>query len=93
MDSDTASASICLVCKLMYHISGLESASSSILKMPRELLKSSSMSFIVFVIHVLDHSNRLESVIPIGRESLTSDEEIAEMHSLIALSKVVSFSF
>ncbi|KAI3938059.1 hypothetical protein MKW98_018615 [Papaver atlanticum] len=89
MDNDTASASICLVCKLMYHISGLESASSSILKMPRELLKSSSMSFIVFVIHVLDHSNRLESVIPIGRESLTSDEEIAEMHSLIALSKVV----
>ncbi|XP_026404471.1 tetratricopeptide repeat protein SKI3-like [Papaver somniferum] len=89
MDNDTASASICLVCKLMYHVSGLESASSSILKMPRELLKSSSMSFIVFVIHVLDHSNRLESVIPIGRESLTSDEEIAEMHSLIALSKVV----
>ncbi|KAI3871326.1 hypothetical protein MKW92_033029 [Papaver armeniacum] len=89
MDNDTASVSICLVCKLMYHISGLESASSSILKMPRELLKSSSMSFIVFVIYVLDHGNRLESVIPIGRESLTSDEEIAEMHSLIALSKVV----
>ncbi|KAI3921846.1 hypothetical protein MKX01_005535 [Papaver californicum] len=89
MDNDTASASICLVCKLMYHISGLESASSSILKMPRELLKSSSISFIIFVIHVLDHSNRLESVIPISRESLTSDEEIAEMHSLIALGKVV----
>ncbi|OUZ99531.1 Tetratricopeptide repeat-containing domain [Macleaya cordata] len=89
MDHVTASASISLIFKLLYHILGIESATSSILKMPRGLLKSSNISFIISVIDVLDHSNRLESVLASSRDSLTSHEEIAEMHSLIALGKLV----
>ncbi|XP_043711389.1 LOW QUALITY PROTEIN: tetratricopeptide repeat protein SKI3-like [Telopea speciosissima] len=89
MESTAGATSISLIFKLLYHISGIESAVTSILKMPRELLQSSKISFIVSAIHALDHSGRLESTVSITRRFVTSHEEITGMHSLIALSKLV----
>ncbi|XP_042507077.1 tetratricopeptide repeat protein SKI3 [Macadamia integrifolia] len=89
MESTSGATSISLIFKLLYHISGIESAVTSILKMPRELLQSSKISFIVSAIHALDHSSRLESIVSITRRFVTSHEEITGMHSLIALSKLV----
>ncbi|KAF6160918.1 hypothetical protein GIB67_025453 [Kingdonia uniflora] len=89
IDQTTAAASISFIFKLMYWISGQESTTTSILKMPRELLKSSKISFIVSVIDALDHSNRLESVISTTRDCLTSQAEITGMHFVIALRKLL----
>ncbi|PIA27465.1 hypothetical protein AQUCO_07700023v1 [Aquilegia coerulea] len=87
MDPLTAAASISLICKLLYHISGQESTMTSILRMPKDLLKNSKISFIVSALDALDHSNQLKQVVSSTRTSLTSYEEISGMHSLIALSK------
>ncbi|KAF9626718.1 hypothetical protein IFM89_038892 [Coptis chinensis] len=87
MDWMTAAASTSLICKLLYRISGYESTMTSILKMPRELLKNSKISFIVSVLDALDYGNQLKPVVSISRDSLKSHEDISDMHSVIALSK------
>ncbi|KAL5778461.1 hypothetical protein ACOSP7_011387 [Xanthoceras sorbifolium] len=89
MESTSAAASVSFICRLLYHISGLDSAINSILKMPRALFQSSKMSFIVSAIHALDKSNKLESVVYSSRCILASPEEITEMHYLVALGKLV----
>ncbi|XP_010270637.1 PREDICTED: tetratricopeptide repeat protein SKI3 [Nelumbo nucifera] len=89
MERTSGVVSISLICKLLYHISGQVSAITSIMKMPKELLQSSKISFIVSAINALDHSKRLESLIPSTRHVLKSYEEITGMHSLIAISKLV----
>ncbi|KAK9147526.1 hypothetical protein Scep_006283 [Stephania cephalantha] len=89
MDKKAAAVPISLICKLLYHISGLESAMTSILKMPSELLRSSKISFVISAIDALDHSNRVESAVKITRESLVSLEEITRMHTLIAFGKLI----
>ncbi|KAJ4965925.1 hypothetical protein NE237_017774 [Protea cynaroides] len=89
MEKTFGATSISLIFKLLYHISGIDFAVTSILKMPRELLQSSKISFIVSAIHALDHSSRLASVVSVTRHFVTSHQEITGMHSLIALSKLV----
>ncbi|GLU00145.1 hypothetical protein SLE2022_175370 [Rubroshorea leprosula] len=89
MDRTAAGASVSFICRLLYYISGLDSAINSILKMPKELFQSSKISFVVSAIHALDQSNRLESVVSSSRHYLSSHEEITGMHYLIALNKLI----
>ncbi|KAK6939145.1 hypothetical protein RJ641_032653 [Dillenia turbinata] len=85
MPQTSRAAFVSFVCKLLYHISGKESAIFSIQKMPKELFASSKVSFVVSAIHALDRSNQLESVVASSRFSLASLDEITGMHLLIAL--------
>ncbi|KAF3446960.1 hypothetical protein FNV43_RR12140 [Rhamnella rubrinervis] len=89
MEQMSAAVSVSLICRLLYSISGLSTASNSILKMPKELFQSSKISFIVSAINALDRSNRLESVVSSSRCYVKSDEEISRMHNLIALGKLL----
>ncbi|KAL2506081.1 Tetratricopeptide repeat protein SKI3 [Abeliophyllum distichum] len=89
MEQKFAAASVSLICRLLYYISGQESSIISILKMPKELFQNSKISFVVSAIHVLDQNDRLESVVSSSRSSLTSHEEITAMHMLIAVGKLV----
>lgn len=84
-----AFTSISLICRLLYYISGREAVTTSILKMPTDLFKSSKVSFVVSAIHILDQSNQLEAVVSSSRTSLLSHDEITGMHFLIMLSKLV----
>ncbi|KAJ8772613.1 hypothetical protein K2173_027790 [Erythroxylum novogranatense] len=88
LDQTSASASVSFICRLLYHISGLDSAVASILKMPKQLFESSKVSFIVSAIGALDQSDRLESRISNCCFSLSSHEEI-RMEYLIAFTKLI----
>ncbi|XP_021600891.2 tetratricopeptide repeat protein SKI3 isoform X4 [Manihot esculenta] len=89
LEKTSAAVSVSFFCRLLYYISGLDSAISSILKMPRELFENSKFSFILSTIHALDQSNRLESVVSTSRYFIVSHEDVTGMHCLIALSKLV----
>ncbi|KAJ7967026.1 Tetratricopeptide repeat protein [Quillaja saponaria] len=89
MEQISVSTPVSFICRLLYHISGLDAAITSILKMPKELFQSSKVSFIVSAIHALDRCNRLKPVVLSSCTFLTSYEEITEMHFLIALGKLV----
>lgn len=89
MEQTSVAAPVSFICRMLYFMSGLDSAISSILKMPKELFQNSGISFIVSAIHTLDTCNRLEPVVSSSRRFLTSHEEITEMHFLIALGKLV----
>ncbi|AEE35867.1 Tetratricopeptide repeat protein SKI3 [Arabidopsis thaliana] len=80
---------ISFICSLLYCISGLDSAITSIQKMPKDFFQSSKISFIVSAIHSLDQSDRLQSIVASTRSYITSQEEIVAMHYLIALSKLL----
>ncbi|KAK8989118.1 hypothetical protein V6N11_030484 [Hibiscus sabdariffa] len=89
MDRISAVVSVSFICRLLYYISGPDLAIDSILKMPKELFRSSKTSFVVSAINALDQNNRLESIISSTRYFLASEEEITGMHYLIALSKLI----
>ncbi|KAL3645407.1 hypothetical protein CASFOL_010587 [Castilleja foliolosa] len=89
MERNLAAASICFICRLLYHISGQESAITSILKMPKELFHSSKISFVVTAINVLDQKNQLEHIVSISRSFVTSHQEIIAMHILITFGKLL----
>ncbi|KAL3647168.1 hypothetical protein CASFOL_008136 [Castilleja foliolosa] len=89
MEKSLATASICFICRLLYHISGQESAITSILKMPKEMFHSSKISFVVSAIHVLDQKNQLEHIVSISRSFVTSREETIAMHILITFGKLL----
>ncbi|KAL6529562.1 hypothetical protein OROGR_015185 [Orobanche gracilis] len=89
MEKNLAAASISFICRLLYHISGEESAITSILKMPKELFQSSKISFVVSAIHVLDQKNQLGHIVTSSRSSITSHEEIIAMHILITFGKLL----
>lgn len=91
MKLSSAVASICLICSLLYSISGAGPTINSILQMPKELLQSAKVSFIISAVDAVDQSSQLQAVVSSSRRSLSSKEEIMEMHLLIALSKVVCF--
>lgn len=93
MEKNMAAASISFICRLLYYISGQESAITSILKMPKEFFHSSKISFIVSAMHVLDQKDRLDSVVSLSRAFVMSHEEIIAMHLLISLGKLVSIQF
>lgn len=89
MEKATARATAGFICRLLYFISGMDSAINSILKMPKELFESPKVSFIVSGIHALDKNNRLNQIVSVGRRFLSSLEEMEGMHFLIALGKLV----
>ncbi|XP_073289735.1 tetratricopeptide repeat protein SKI3 isoform X1 [Primulina huaijiensis] len=88
-EKNMAAASISFICRLLYYISGPESAITSILKMPKEFFNSSKISFIVYAMHALDQKDQLDSVVSLSRACVTSHEEIIAMHLLISLGKLV----
>ena len=83
---------ISFICRLLYYISGKESAIKSIMKMPKDLFQSSKVSFVLSAIHALDQRNQLDSVVSSSRCFVVSPAEITGMHILIALGKLVSFA-
>ncbi|KAL2895169.1 Tetratricopeptide repeat protein SKI3 [Bienertia sinuspersici] len=89
MKLSSAVASICLICSLLYSISGSKSTINRILKMPRELLQSAKVTFIISAVDALDQSSQLQAVVSRSRSILSSQEEIMEMHLLISLSKLI----
>ncbi|XP_074263980.1 tetratricopeptide repeat protein SKI3 [Silene latifolia] len=89
INMSSAAAAICLICALLYSISGAGSATNSILKMPRELLQSAKVSFVVSAVDVVDQTNQLQAAVSSSRGSLSSQEEIIEMHLLVALGKLI----
>uniref|UniRef100_A0A7C9E7T7 UDP-N-acetylglucosamine--peptide N-acetylglucosaminyltransferase SPINDLY n=1 Tax=Opuntia streptacantha TaxID=393608 RepID=A0A7C9E7T7_OPUST len=89
IEQSSAATSICLICSLLYCISGMGSTIDSILKMPSELFQSAKVSFVLSAIDALDQSNQLRSVVSSSRHSISSHEETMEMHLLIALSKLI----
>ncbi|KAL8474407.1 hypothetical protein ACS0TY_031035 [Phlomoides rotata] len=93
MEENLAAASISFICRLLYNISGQESAITSILKMPKQMFHSSKISFVVSAIHVLDQKNQLETIVSSSRSFLTSQEEIIAMHILITLSKLLKHGY
>lgn len=90
MEKATTTAAAGFICRLLYFISGMDSAINSILKMPKELFQSPKVSFIVSGIHALDKNNRLNQIVAASRRFLSSHEEMEGMHFLIALGKLVS---
>lgn len=92
MEKTIAAASVTFICRLLYHMSGLDFAINSILKMPKELFQNSKISFILAAINALDENNQLNQIIALSRRSLLSHEEFTEMHFLITLGKLVSCS-
>ena len=91
MQKTSVATSICFICRLVYYIRGLDAAITSIVKMPKELFQSSKVSFVMTAINALDRQNRLGFVVSSSRYFLKYHEEIAGMHLLIALSKLVFF--
>ncbi|KAL9238058.1 hypothetical protein vseg_012534 [Gypsophila vaccaria] len=85
----SATAAICLISSLLYSISGAGTAINSILKMPKEMLQSAKISFIVSAVAAVDGTNKLQAVVSSSRASLSSMEETVGMHLLIALSKLI----
>lgn len=92
MERTRIAASVSFICRLLYSISGLDFAISSIMKMPTNFFQSSKMSFVVAAVHAIDWCDRLESIVLSSRSYLQSHEEITGMHILIALSKLVGFN-
>ncbi|KAK7308220.1 hypothetical protein VNO77_41821 [Canavalia gladiata] len=89
MERTFVATSICFICRLVYYICGLDAVISNIVKMPKELFQSSKASFVISAINALDGQDRLGLVVSSSRYFLKYQEEIAGMHFLIALSKLV----
>ncbi|PKI54726.1 hypothetical protein CRG98_024926 [Punica granatum] len=92
MEKSAMAASVSFICRLLYYISGLDSAINSILKMPKNLFESANISFILSAVNVFDENGRLNQIISGSRRFLTSHADISEMHFLIALSKLIKNS-
>lgn len=88
MQRTSVATSICFISRLVYYICGLDAVITNIVKMPKELFQSSKVSFVISAINALDGQNRLGFVVSSSRYFLKY-HEIAEMHFLIALSKLV----
>ncbi|EPS62470.1 hypothetical protein M569_12320, partial [Genlisea aurea] len=89
MEDKLVGASVSFICRMLYQISGLQSAIASIMKMPKDLFKSSKISFVISSIHVMDRNNHLQSVVSSSRASVTSRDEVISMHILITLGKLL----
>lgn len=85
----SADASVSLICRLLYYIAGMNSAITSIQKMPKEFFQSSKISFIVLAIHALDQNDQLHSLVCSNCYIDASHEESIGMHYLIALGELV----
>lgn len=91
MEKTSVATSICFICRLVYFIRGLDAVITSIVKIPKELFQSSKVSFVMSAINALDGQNRLGIVVSSTQHFLKYQEEIARMHFLIALGKLVIY--
>ncbi|KFK42085.1 hypothetical protein AALP_AA2G209100 [Arabis alpina] len=89
MEKTSIAFSISFICRMLYCISGIDSAITSIQKMPKDFFQSSKISFIISAIHALDQSDRLQSIVASTRSYITSQEDVVAMHYLIALTKLL----
>ncbi|XAR61481.1 hypothetical protein NMG60_11015921 [Bertholletia excelsa] len=89
MEQPSRDASVGLICRLLYYISGLESTVNSILKMSNYGFQSSKISFIISAIHAMDKCNQLESVVSGSRCFLASQDDFTRTQFLIGLSKLI----
>lgn len=83
-------AAVGLICKLLYHILGLESVATSVGRIPRDLAKNSKIYSIVSVFMALDTSGQLHSFFPTIFQYLHGNHQSVELHSLVATVKMVS---
>ncbi|CAK9178263.1 unnamed protein product [Ilex paraguariensis] len=91
LSTERTSAMSCItfILRLVYYVSGQESAISNILKMAKELYQSPKIGFVALAIHALDQSDRLESLMSSSHSSLASHGNSTGMHFLIAIGKLV----
>ncbi|KAK1259806.1 hypothetical protein QJS04_geneDACA001423 [Acorus gramineus] len=89
MDQNAGTAAIGLICKLLYHTSGLEAASAYLLKMPEEPLKTSKLSCIIATLSALAPSGQLHLLLRSSLQSLAS-HEVSELHSLVAIGRMIT---
>lgn len=85
-------AFINFIISMFYEVSGLEPSIYMILKMSEKLFESSEVSFALSAVHALDSEKRLVSLVAKSRSFIESYEDTTEMHYLIALTKLVSYS-
>ncbi|QHO00942.1 hypothetical protein HN51_035757 [Arachis hypogaea] len=82
--------SISFIFRLLYYINGLDAVITNIMKMPKELIQSSKVNFVMPAIDALDGHNRLGFLVSSNLYFLKDHDEIARVHFLIALGKPVS---
>lgn len=90
MNQTCATAALGLICTLIYRITGEDRAAAMILKLPKKFLQSVRMSFIVTTIAALDPRGELQLLLLNNFHSVTSHDVVAEMHSIIAIRKMIS---
>lgn len=91
MKQTCANAALGLICTLVYNISGYDSVVATISKLPSNFFQSTRMSLIVCALKALDTNNRLQLLLPTISPAPASHGIVSEMHSLTAISKMVSF--
>ncbi|KAK8926501.1 hypothetical protein KSP39_PZI018220 [Platanthera zijinensis] len=89
MEKTSGTAAIGLICQLIYHISGLEVAISTLSKLPREYLSGAKMSLIISAVNALDSRNRLQLLLPTGLSSFDAYDLIVEIHAIKAMNKMI----
>ncbi|PKA60385.1 putative UDP-N-acetylglucosamine--peptide N-acetylglucosaminyltransferase SEC [Apostasia shenzhenica] len=89
MEQTSAIAAIGLICQLIYHISGLDSATSTILKLPREYLHGTQMSLITAAVNALDPNSRLQLLVQPNYSTLEDCDVIDNMHIITAMNIMI----
>ncbi|XP_020526306.1 tetratricopeptide repeat protein SKI3 isoform X1 [Amborella trichopoda] len=84
MNWTSGAATLALVCKLLYHISGQETAAAMVLSSPRELLQNSKLSTVACLVTVLDLSGVHRLFFQSSFQKLFSHEDAPILHSLLA---------
>ncbi|CAN0927317.1 Tetratricopeptide repeat protein SKI3 [Linum grandiflorum] len=85
----SVSCIVSFISRLLYCISGIDSAITSLVKMPKDAFESTKARFIAHAICALDQSKRLESKVSDMHPLLLSDEEAIEVNYLKALTELV----
>ncbi|CAN1315796.1 Tetratricopeptide repeat protein SKI3 [Linum perenne] len=80
---------VSFISRLLYCISGIDPAITSLVKMPKEAFKSTKTRLIAHAIYALDQSTRLNSTVLDRNYFLLSDEEAVEVNYLMALTELV----
>ncbi|XP_015936190.1 tetratricopeptide repeat protein SKI3 isoform X1 [Arachis duranensis] len=89
MEKTAMEISVSFIFRLLYYISGLDAVITNIMKMPKELIQSSKVNFVMSAIDALDGHNRLGFLVSRNLYFLNDHDEIDRVHFLIALGKLV----
>lgn len=90
MNQTGVAAAIGLISSLIYSISGKESAIAVIQKLPSQFLESDRMRLIISALSALGPSMQLQLSLPSMFQTVVSYGVVNEIHSIIALSKMVA---